>query len=159
MLKKHTKHTGHTQLQLDYHYKTILKNQRGKRTHWKRVRTPGGSWYPSHVLQSRAESQQYSLRSLYYYIVHIDVCTKLYLYTRCNISIEHKNFTILISSYKLRLKISVWECSDIPEPHCEFFILIGIRISQRRVNMLGRICGCRSSQEFISTIIRWAGEE
>ena len=32
MLKKDTKHTGHTQLQLGYHYKTAdFKNQRGKR--------------------------------------------------------------------------------------------------------------------------------
>ena len=30
MLKKHTKHTGHAQLQLDYHYKTAdFKNSKG----------------------------------------------------------------------------------------------------------------------------------
>ena len=32
MLKKHTKHTGHTQLQLDYHYKTAdFKKSKGEK--------------------------------------------------------------------------------------------------------------------------------
>ena len=32
MLKKHTKHTGHTQLQLDYHYKTTdFKKSKGEK--------------------------------------------------------------------------------------------------------------------------------
>ena len=32
MLKKHTKHTGHTQLQLDYHYKTAnFKKTKGEK--------------------------------------------------------------------------------------------------------------------------------
>ena len=32
MLKKHTKHTGHAQLQLDYHYKTAdFKKSKGEK--------------------------------------------------------------------------------------------------------------------------------
>ena len=42
MLKKHTKHTGNTQLQLDYRYKTILKNQRGKELIGKESGLPEG---------------------------------------------------------------------------------------------------------------------
>ena len=41
--KKYTKHTGHSQLQVDYHYKnTVFKSQREKKNLFdKRVRTPG----------------------------------------------------------------------------------------------------------------------
>ena len=39
MLKKHTKHTGHTELQLDYHYKTTeFKKSKGEKNSFEKSR-------------------------------------------------------------------------------------------------------------------------